>query len=286
MQIKKQQRLTAENCVDTEAECFYQYVYGSNDAYNPHCHDFYEIFFTVSGTVTHMVNGITYKLPEGCLVFIRPDDFHAYIYDTPESTNSVYINLTFTRNTAKLLFEYLADDKFKENLLSCDMPPAVTLDGIEKKRLLSKISELNIVNWKDKNELKLRMRAILAEIFVRFFYNIENKHNETLPVWLSKLISDMEKPVNFTQGTEKMIELSQKSREHIARSLKKYLGMTSAEYINELRLNYASNLLLRTNTPIVDICYSCGFQSVSYFYDVFKKKYGFSPNKFRKQYKE
>ena len=72
-------RLTAESCVDAEAECLYRYVYGTDDIFYPHCHDFYEIFITVSGTVTHFINGITQKLPEGSLVFIRPDDVHAYI---------------------------------------------------------------------------------------------------------------------------------------------------------------------------------------------------------------
>lgn len=108
---------------------------------------------------------------------------------------------------------------------------------------------------------------------------------QKLPVWLSGLLSDMERPENLIAGTERMVGLSKKSREHPARSLKKYCNVTTAEYINELRLNYASNLLLHTNTPILEICFDCGFQSVSYFYKVFKKKYGISPKEFKKQYK-
>ena len=83
-----------------------------------------------------------------------------------------------------------------------------------------------------------------------------------------------------------MIMLSQKSREHLARSLKQYFDVTPSEYINELRLNYASNLLIHTNTPVLKICYDSGFQSPSYFYKVFNKKYEMSPNEFRKQYKQ
>lgn len=277
-------RLPASLNVDAEAECLYRYVYGANDIYNPHCHEFYEIFITISGTVTHFINGVTQKLPEGSLVFIRPDDAHAYIYDTPKSSQTSYINLTFTHETARLLFKYLSESFPSESLLSCDMPPTVILNNLEKNRLLAQIGELNIVNWQDKNALKLRMRAILADIFVRFFYNIPNTSKHSAPLWLSQLLSNMEQPDNFIAGTERMVLLSKKSREHLTRSLKKYYDVTLTEYINDLRLNYASNLLLNTNTPVLEICFSCGFQSVSYFYKVFKKKYQISPNEFRKQH--
>lgn len=279
-------RLLARLNVDPEAECLYQYVYGANDMFNPHCHEFYEIFITISGTVTHLINGITQKLPEGSLVFIRPDDCHAYVYDNPGSTQTAYINLTFTCETADLLFAYLSDDFPSAYLLSCDMPPMVFLSSMEKKRLLSQISELNVVNWHDKAALKLRMRAILADIFVRFFNTVPSEEKNATPLWLSQLLGSMEHPDNFSAGIDRMISLSHKSREHLTRSLKKYYGITPTEYINDLRINYASNLLLNTNTPILEICYSCGFQSVSNFYKVFRSKYHISPNDFRKQQKE
>ena len=127
------------------------------------------------------------------------------------------------------------------------------------------------------------MRSILADIFVRYFIVRPKNTDDDRPLWLVKLLSDMENPENFTLGTERMISLSGKSREHLSRCLKQHLGITPSEYINELRINYASNLLLHTNTPILDICFMCGFQSLSYFYKVFKRKYGQSPSEFRKK---
>ena len=162
-------KLRAEDNVDMEAECLYQYVYGQTDKFYPHSHDFYEIFITISGVVTHQINGHTERLPEGSLVFIRPNDIHGFRYDTSKSRKTAYINLTFTHDTARMLFEYLSDSFPSKKLLSCDMPPSVTLTGTDKKRLLARISELNVVNWTDKKALKMRMRAILADIFVSFF---------------------------------------------------------------------------------------------------------------------
>lgn len=284
--MEQYDRLPVSLNVDPQAQCLYRYVYGANDIYRPHNHEFYEIFITISGTVTHYINGITQKLPEGSLVFIRPEDIHAYVYDTPQSSETAYINLTFTYETAELLFTYLSDGFPYKDLLSCDMPPTVLLNRLEKERLLAQISELNIVNWQDKHALKLRMRAILADIFVRFFYNMPNSKEQSAPLWLSQLLSEMEHPDNFSAGIERMISLSGRTREHVSRSLKKHYGFTLTEYINDLHINYASNLLLNTNTPILEICFACGFQSVSNFYKVFQQKYGVSPREFRGGYRK
>jgi len=164
------------------------------------------------------------------------------------------------------------------------MPPKVTLSKFEKIRLFNQIKELNTINWNDKNALKHRMRALMADIFVRYFSSDKNNIETNLPLWFSQLLSEMERYENFYAGLDRMVELSGKSREHLARNFKKYMGVSSTEYINELRINYAVSLLLRTNTPVLDICFNCGFQSVSYFYKAFKKIYGISPLDFKKKW--
>lgn len=276
-------RLT-KKCIDADTDCRYRYVYGFNDIFNPHCHEFFEIFVTVSGTVTHLVNDVVQKLPEGSMVFIRPDDRHGFLYDTPESKDTVYINLAFSHETARLLFEYLTDSFPSKELLKSDMPPTILLNKLQKERIMSQVNLLNRVNWQNRDALKLRMRTFLADIFAEFFFNAPKNDEKDVPLWLSRLLSEMESPENFTEGIEKMISLSKKSREHLSRSMKKYCGITAAEYINELRISYASNLLIYTNSPILEVCFSCGFQSQSYFYKIFKNKYRLSPKEFREKY--
>lgn len=277
--------LPAERLVNMEAGCRYLYISSTIDFFNPHCHDYYELFLTISGTITHWVNGVTTKLPEGSLVFIRPDDVHGYIYDNPNRSETAYINFSFTRETAEQLFSYLSEGFPSQYLLSCDMPPTVTLTQAEKKQLFLQISALNTVDWKDKHQLKLRARVLLADIFMRFFTNIPNIRYEAMPLWLTMLIRNMEQPENFTAGIDHMTALSGKSREHLSRNLKKYLNLTPSEYINDLRINYSANLLINTNSTIIDICYQCGFQNLSHFYRTFQKKYHQSPGEFRKLHK-
>lgn len=280
--MENYKRLKKELNVDMDAECFYQYVYGKDDIFNLHCHDFFEIFLTISDNISHFINGKTINLHEGTLVFIRPDDVHGYLYESPESIKNEYINLTFTRKTAKELFLYLSPSFPATELLNTKMPPSVILNSTEKRRLLHEISELNTVNWQNKNALKIKMRALLTNIFVRYFSEIPKENSENIPLWLSLLIKDMEKPENFTAGTKRMIELSGKSREHLSRSMQKHLNTSISNFINELRINYSANLLLYTNASVLDICYNSGFGTTSQFYKLFKEKYGVSPKEFRK----
>ena len=263
----------------------YKLVLGSNDIFNPHKHDYYEIFMTLSGTVTHWINNQTKELVEGSLVFIRPDDQHGYMYDTPKSNETVYINLSFRRSLLENLFEYLSDAFPSQMLLSAKEPPAVVLNKGERDRIAAQLEELNTVSWKNQQAMNLRMQVILADIFTRVFADLPHAQENREPQWLTHLIAEMQQPEHFIAGTERMVELSRHSREHLCRSLQKYRKITLSSFINDLRINYASNLLIHTNTPVLDICYSCGFQSASNFYKAFAAAYPLSPVQFRKKYR-
>ena len=275
-------RLRAAKYIDSESQCFYKYISGKSDIFCLHCHEYYEIFLTTKGTVAHYINDRLIYLPEGSLVFIRPEDRHSYLYETEQSRRTEYVNLAFSRETAEQLFNYLSDGFPSEALLASPMPPQCLLSPHEKKRLLLKIGELNVVKWNDKKQLKMHMRELLAEIFTSHFSHFSAYKQSDIPQWLMFLSEEMKKPENFIAGTDKMVELCGKSKEHLSRNIKKHFGVTLSEYINNLRINYAANLLLNTNMPVLDICFECGFQNMSWFYSVFEKKFGISPGGFKK----
>ena len=58
------------------------------------------------------------------------------------------------------------------------------------------------------------------------------------------------------------------------------------EFLVDLRLKHACQLLVYSNEAITDIAYYCGFNSTSYFLTVFKKRYKMSPLKYRNSEKK
>lgn len=59
------------------------------------------------------------------------------------------------------------------------------------------------------------------------------------------------------------------------------LGLSPKQYIDSVRLERASTLLITTNLPLQDIADRLNFSTVSHFANAFKKKYGESPTMFR-----
>ena len=237
----------------------------------------------MSGVVEHWVNGERNKLPEGSLVFIRPNDAHGFLYETPDSNNTEYVNLSFSQEIAESIFQLL-DGVEWASLLESKMPKVAFLNKNSKNRLLTQFEVLNTIDYKDKAAIEMRLKVILADVFLTYFSKKVDYEPDSKPQWLVQLLKEMEEKENFILGINRMVTLSGKSREHLSRSIRKYLGQSLTEYINSLRINYAANLLINTNIPIIDICMISGFQNLSHFYDVFKTRYGTTPLTFKKNY--
>lgn len=73
---------------------------------------------------------------------------------------------------------------------------------------------------------------------------------------------------------------------HIIRIFRAEYHITPLVYVNSLRVKKAQTLLTATTRSVLDIAQSCGFGSLSSFYNCFKKQTGMSPSRYRKQRKE
>ena len=57
-------------------------------------------------------------------------------------------------------------------------------------------------------------------------------------------------------------------------------GISFKQYVIEKKIQRAIFLLQTTNRKVIDIASECGFDSISGFYDSFKRITGTTPNKF------
>ena len=74
--------------------------------------------------------------------------------------------------------------------------------------------------------------------------------------------------------------------EYFSRSFKKEVGSNFNNYVNEVRLQKAIQLVTQTDKKLFEIAEECGFQSFSYFSKRFKEMYGGSPYTLRSSTKE
>ena len=69
-----------------------------------------------------------------------------------------------------------------------------------------------------------------------------------------------------------------------SRFFKLHTGRNLSEYIIDIRLGYASRMLVDTARSISEISFDCGFNNLSNFNRIFKKKKECSPSEFRENY--
>ena len=81
-------------------------------------------------------------------------------------------------------------------------------------------------------------------------------------------------------GVDELAAALDMSRSSLNRRMRETLKTTANNYIREVRINKAEELLRSSSLQINEICYKVGFQTPSYFIKCFRKKYGKSPNEY------
>ncbi len=272
-------RLTAERFVDGRTGCSYRYVRSETEFFRPHDHDYYELFLVLDGVAHHVVNGQQSDLPVGTLMLIRPHDLHDYVRGTGAEFG--FVNLSFLPELFDQVALFVGDGFPAETLRTAALPPSVLLTGSAFQKLKQRMEALCVLSDDGIPQLRFRMRTLLFDILTRYFGEYTADPAEAVPDWLAEARRKMQQNRNFSGGMARMAELSGKSREHLARSIRKYYHQSASEFINELRLTYFANMLRNSNYPILALCYDSGFQNVSWAYAQFRRKYGMTPRQYR-----
>ncbi|SDJ79017.1 bifunctional transcriptional activator/DNA repair enzyme AdaA [Sediminibacillus albus] len=102
---------------------------------------------------------------------------------------------------------------------------------------------------------------------------------------LESLVEDTKRLIknNYVQNMP-LHELASRvgvSRFHLNRIFKERTGYTPRIYLEMIRVNEAKELLLTTNLNSTEVGFQTGYQSVSSFYNAFKRNTGLSPSQFR-----
>lgn len=272
---------TAAQVIDPIIEAYYRIHNTSSNVRVLHTHEYYELHCVLKGSLKHsFADGTSQDLPVGSLLFIRPEDEHVCLAATEEECE--YINIAYSRGTLQELFGYLGKGFFPERLLATPYPPVYVLSETERRQFEHEFDGIASLPLGQKERIKTQLRLLLVNCLLKYFYTLLEYEGPQIPEWLSRAYDEMHKKDNFILGSERMIELSGKSHHHLCREFKKYFQQTPTDFINNLRLNYAANMLSFSNQSVMGIAMDLNFYNLSYFHHVFKKQFGMSPVKYRK----
>ena len=85
---------------------------------------------------------------------------------------------------------------------------------------------------------------------------------------------------------ETLADIANMSQSAFSRFFKLHTGRTLSDYIIDTRLGYATRMLLDTQDSIAKISFNCGYNNLSNFNRLFKRKKGCSPSEFREKYRK
>jgi len=245
-----------------------------------HHHDFYEIYFLISGEVDYYIEGEIHHLNSGDLVLIDTTELHQV--KISETDNP------YERIVMWIKKSYLNELSSKEiSLLDCfenKNKSIINLRLDEEMELTNIFQKLLDLTKNDIAGSKLLKRAYITELMVKInnleFYGNRKKVNDFKK---SKLIDEMIEYIGKNLSERLTIDCIADrfhlSKYYLSREFKKYMNISIYQYIIMKRLIEAKKLILN-NEAISDVYIKCGFGDYSNFFKAFKKEYGVTPKEF------
>lgn len=115
--------------------------------------------------------------------------------------------------------------------------------------------------------------------FVKYMGNLKNKPHYSKSI--SQCIDYIYYHLHDRFKVKDLAECVGLNVNYLSTRFKKETGMSIIDYIIEKRLNSAANLLQYSDMSCSDIAYTLAFGSQSHFTQMFHKKFGITPKKYR-----
>jgi AraC-like DNA-binding protein len=115
---------------------------------------------------------------------------------------------------------------------------------------------------------------------------ISNLQQQADPVYsdpITKVVEYIESNFGRETRVEDMAKIASQSPAWFSKTFKKETGKAASQYLTEVRIKKACELIRHTRKSLTEICFETGFKEQSHFIKVFKKITGMKPLEFRKK---
>lgn len=238
-------------------------------SYGPVLRSGYLIHYILSGKGYYRVNNTMYQLQEGDAFLICPDELIYYEADKKDPWTYTwigfqgikireYLDRTFLLTTP--IFHYGHDDRIR----ICH----------------EKMFEANQLQ----NHRDLIMNSILYEYLFLLackFPKEQVSPQERLAGYVEEALRFLESHYGQEVSIQSIADKLGLDRSYLHRIFKTATGSSPQEYLLDLRIRKACDLLRGTRLPVTVIARSVGYEDTLYFSRLFKKKKGISPTRYR-----
>lgn len=263
-----------------------------NSSYPWHWHDEIELAYIEEGSLAVSINDTRYVLEAGEGVFINSGVLHAFA--GLKDTKCRFPNVLFHASLIHSSQESVYWKKYMSPIME-----AVSLSHILfKKEIPWQQDVLNLMkkvcDLLSNKQLgyELRVRNGISEIICLICENCLDQlsdrqaHSSTDVNRIRKMMDFIQthymEPIQILQ----IAGAASISKRECLRCFHHVIGMAPKQYVIQLRIRKAMELLVESSFTLIEICDKCGFQNQSYFTKVFREEMGVSPGKWRKEQRE
>ena len=273
------------------------YFHTNDYPINMHSHNFYEINIIVEGTGAHYIENICIPIKPGDVFAIPPSNRHGYWADTDDLK---IFHLILPHYVLEKYEDELA--KFPGYSMLFEIEPLLRKNNGENlflhlsedslKRLLPEMENLIYNAQQEECEETNLLFEIRSVLLICTLARLINKENKRLPVYsettqadslsIVKTIEYMHQKYSEKISINELAKMANMSRSTYLRRFILMCRQTPMDYLCEVRVKKACQMMKNGNLTITEIAQNCGFFDCSHFIRVFTKLRGTTPNAYRK----
>jgi len=252
-----------------------------------HFHDEYELNF-ISGArgAMRVIGDHVEKIDDPELVLVGPNIQHAWFDHQCESKDIHEITIQFHK-------DLLDENLLRRNQLSFIrnmFEKSARGISFSRETILALAPRISALNQKQGFDSVLELISILHDLSISqnqrilsdaAFKNNQLTHNSRrIDRAFGHMNKNFDKPITLSE-ISRLVNMSDVS---FSRFFRKKTGNTFVDSLTEIRLGHASRILIDSSKSIAEVAYHCGFNNLSNFNRVFKKKKGCTPREFRESF--
>lgn len=248
----------------------------NTDLSSIHFHNGYELIFVIKGNVDIEIDCVPYKAKAPAIILLNPFEQHRIIDESDD-----YERIILVLN-ADLLEQNISPRLI--TMLKCRPQGFSHIVNPEK----SDFANIRTILDSISNELKLddifKEQYLLNCVYSMLILMYRTKKTSpelSLPMMKIQTFIDM----NYS-NINSIQDIADKyciSSSHFSRSFKAHSGYSPVEYLLNIRLYRAQQLLIYSDLNINEISAEIGFKDTNNFIRQFSKRFKLSPLKFRKE---
>jgi len=254
-----------------------------------HYHPEYELLLVTKGYGTRMVGDHFEPFKENDLVLLGGNLPHAWISDPKfiSESNTENCESIFIQFRKKVFGSQFIDIPELESvrIILKKAERGIKIIGSQKEKIIQEIKNISkatpleqllslikMLDWIQHAEYEI----LASDNFAKRQFSFKSTKMREVHNYIMK---------NFKEeiDIDTCAEYIKMTPSSFCRFFKKNTNVTFSIYLNYVRINFAQKLIINTQMPIKEIAFECGFSSVPYFNQKFKKVTGLSPNGLRKK---